>query len=205
MAESTATRVRVARDTARDQLGHWVAPPSARAHPCPHACCRNKRVHPANLPVRLDRKYLRSLNDDELETELITYQRYNDTHERGFLQVLAEIGRRDDAGDRALARKEKARERRQRVSGEYSDEVYRQWLRAENGIQGGVLLNKAGIKAGISDRSLFSGSQARFNRYASDELKEWVETHPRMTRREYDSQRRAEEQAQRELYGRTAA
>jgi len=31
----------------RDLLGHFVRPRSARGKMCPHACCRNKRVHPA--------------------------------------------------------------------------------------------------------------------------------------------------------------
>jgi hypothetical protein len=194
MAESTATRVRVARDTSRDQLGHWVAPPSQRGHPCHHSCCQGKRVHPANLPVRINRQYLRSLSNDELEKELISYQRYSDTHERGFLQILAEDQRRTDVADRRT----QARARRQQKASDYSDETYRQWMRAENGIQGGVLLNKAGIRAGVSDRSLLSGSQARANRYASDELKEWWQTHPRLSRRQWDAASRQERQDERE-------
>jgi hypothetical protein len=188
MAEARETRVRVARQTARDQLGHWVAPPSQRDHPCHHACCSGYRVHPANLPVRLDRKYLRSLSDAELERELVSYQGFNDTHERGFLQIIAEAGRRDESAERRT----KARDRREQRASEYRDEVYRQWFRAENGIQGGVLLNKRGIAKGIDERSLFSGSDREFDRYASDELKEWVGSHPRITRREWDRQRRAE-------------
>jgi hypothetical protein len=192
MAEATATRVRVARQTARDQLGHWVTPPSQRGHPCHHSCCQGKRVHPANLPVRINREYLRSLSDDELEKEVISYSRYSDTHERGFLQILAEDQRRTDAPVKAAARKEKARDKRTRENQEYHDETYRQWMRAENGIQGGVLLNKAGIRAGVSDRSLFTGPQRRVDKYASDELKEWFASHPRMTRAEWDARQRAE-------------
>ena len=197
MATNAPERIRVARQ-ARDQLGHWVAPPSERGHPCMHKCCQGKRVHPQNLPVRLDRKYLRSLDDAEVEKELRQYQRYSDTHERGFLQVLAEAQRREDAPAKATARKERARDRRQRGNQEYSDLTYREWMLAENRIQGGVLLNRAGIRAGISDRSLFSGSQARADRYASDELKEYWLTHPRMTRREWDAANRAERRDERE-------
>jgi hypothetical protein len=192
MPEARETRVRVARQTARDQLGHWVAPPSQRGHPCHHSCCQGKRVHPRSLPVKLNREYLRSLSDDELVTELGQYQRYSDSHERGFLQILAEAGRREDSAERATMRKERAREKRQRGNSEYRDEVYRQWFRAENGIQGGVLLNKAGRAAGIDERSLFTGSQRRVDKYASDELKEWFDSHPRMTRAQWDAQQRAE-------------
>jgi hypothetical protein len=185
MAESTATRVRVARQTARDQLGHWVAPPSARGKPCPHACCQGRRVHPRNMPVRLNRDYLRSLTEPELEKELVSYQRYSDSHERGYLQIIAEAQRREDAADR----RQRARDRRAQRDSDYRDEVYRQYFRAENGIQGGVLLNKAGIRAGINERSLFSGRQRDVDKYASDELKEWLQSHPRLTRRQFDAAR----------------
>src|SRR5262249_40459313 len=104
---------------ARDQIGHWVKPPSMREHPCPHRCCRNARVHPANLPVRLSRDYLRGLSEPELERELGQYQNYSDKHERGFLQVIAELGRREDRAERAEARRERARDRRRRQDQEW--------------------------------------------------------------------------------------
>jgi hypothetical protein len=182
MAESTATRSDLARRQSRDQLKHWVAPPSARGKPCPHSCCQNERVHPRNLPVKLNRAYLRSLSGDEVIRELETYQRYNDTHEEGFLQVLAEAGRREESAEKATARKERARDKRQHRESEYRDEVYREWLHAENGIQGAVMLNRTGKAAGIDERSLFTGPESRVNKYASDELKEWFESHPRPTR-----------------------
>jgi hypothetical protein len=135
------------------------------------------------MPVRLNRDYLRSLNEDELERELISYQRFSDSHERGYLQIIAEAQRREEAADR----RQRARDRRAQRDSEYRDEVYRQWFRAENGIQGGVLLNKAGIRAGINERSLFSGRQRDVDKYASDELKEWFQSHPRLTRRQFDA------------------
>lgn len=160
----------------RDQLGHWVAPPSMKGHPCPHRCCRNRQAHPDKLPVRLDRDYLKSLPADKLEEELVRYHKYIDEPrgERNFKQVAAEVDRREAA--------ERAKDRRRQREQDYHDEVYREWLAAENGIQGGVLLNKRGIAAGINERSLFTGAQARVDRYASDELKEWFESHPRPTR-----------------------
>ena len=97
----------------RDQLGHYVKPESQADHPCHHRCCRGERVHPKGLPVKLDRQYLRSLSGGELETELSQYTRFIDTHEGGFLQVVAELDRRDESEKRAAARKQRARERRQ--------------------------------------------------------------------------------------------
>ena len=166
---------------ARDQIGHWVKPPSMREHPCPHSCCRNARVHPANLPVRLSRDYLRGLSERELERELGQYQNYSDTHERGFLQVIAELGRREERAERAEARKERARHRRRRQDQEHRDEVYRQWLQAEAATRG-VMLNKAGQRAGIDERSLFTGPESCVVKYASPELFEWFEIHGRPTR-----------------------
>jgi hypothetical protein len=176
------------RRQARDQIGHWVAPPGMRAHPCPHRCCQNKQVHPDALPVKLDRAYLRSLSDEEVDRELGAYHRYADERTKGYVQVIAEAQRREDR----QATRERAGDRRRRATSDYQDEVYRQWLGAENGIQGSVMLNKAGQRAGISERSLFTGPQSRVNRYASDELKEWFESHPRMTRAEWDKRSRRE-------------
>ncbi len=165
----------------RDQIGHWVAPPSMRQHPCPHRCCQNKRVHPSNLPVKLDRAYLRSLSDEEVWTELNQYSQYSDSHEQGFLQILAEGDKREARAEKAQARKERARDRRQRASDEHRDEVYRQWLAAEAATNGNML-NKEGKRAGIDERTLFTGPESRVRKYASPELFEWFESHPRPTR-----------------------
>lgn len=178
--EREAMRIRVYRQP-RDQIGHWVAPASAAGKPCPHRCCQNYRVHPEHLPVRLDRAYLRSLSEEELERELGQYTNYVDTHEAGFLQVVAELTKREESQKRAVARKERARDRRQRAESEYRDEVYRQWLHAEAATKG-VMLNKAGERAGINERSLFTGPESRVVKYASPELIEYFESHPRPTR-----------------------
>lgn len=44
-----------------------------------------------------------------------------------------------------------------------------------------ALLNDRGIRAGIDSRSLFMGNRRRAYAYASPELVEWWETHPRVT------------------------
>jgi hypothetical protein len=123
----------------------------------------------------------------------MAYHRYADERTDGYVQVIAEAQRREDR----QASRERAADKRRRANSDYTDEVYRQWLAAENGIQGSVMLNKAGQKAGISERSLFSGPQSRVNKYASDELKEWFDQHPRMTRQEWDRRQRADERAAR--------
>lgn len=170
--------MRVARQP-RDQIGHWVEPPGGR--PCHHKCCQGYRVHPKGLPVRLDRGYLRSLSEDELVRELESYSRYSDTHEAGFLQILAEDQRRTTSRERADARRERAADRRARASQEHQDEVYRQWLHAEAATNG-YMLNKAGRAAGVNERTLFTGPESRVRKYASPELLEYFAANPRPTR-----------------------
>ena len=52
---------------------------------------------------------------------------------------------------------------------------------AENATNG-FMLNKAGQRADINERSLFTGPESRVRAYASPELIEWFEHHPRPTR-----------------------
>ena len=165
----------------RDQRGHYVKPKTARGHICHHSCCNGSRVHPDKLPVKISRSYLRSLTPDQLERELGTYTNFIDTHEEGFLQVVAEFDRRDDKEKNAAARKARAKERRQQRESEYRDEVYRQWLQAEAETNG-YMLNKAGKAAGIDERSLFTGPQSRVAKYASRELRDYFDAHGRPTR-----------------------
>jgi hypothetical protein len=200
MAIPAGTRVRVVRQ-ARDRLGHWVTPPSQRGHPCHHACCQGRREHPEHLPVKLDRSYLRSLSEDEVYRELETYQRYSDTHEAGFLRIVAEATRREDSAERAQTRRQRARANRERATSDYRDSVYRQWLGAES-VTNGYMLNAKGRAAGIDERSLFTGPQSRVDKYASEELRDFFLTNRRVTRQEYDERQRREMAAERERYAR---
>lgn len=165
----------------RDQLGHYVKPAGMADHPCPHRCCQGKRVHPKNLPVKLDRSYLRTLSGPELETELDQYINYSSTHEEGMHQIIAELTRREDAEKRAELNKQRAKVRREQRQSEYRDEVYRNWLMAEAETNGNML-NKAGRAADIDERTLFTGPESRVAKYASRELLDFFDAHPRPTR-----------------------
>jgi hypothetical protein len=88
---------------------------------------------------------------------------------------------RDEAARGAAARGERARRRREDAEREYRDEVYRQWRDAEAATNGYVL-NRTGLREGIDERSLFAGPESRVRKYASPELIEWFESHPRPTR-----------------------
>jgi hypothetical protein len=81
----------------------------------------------------------------------------------------------------AATRSERARRRRQDAEQAYRDEVYRQWLAAEAATNG-FMLNQAGRRSGIDERSLFGGPESRVRKYASPELIEWFQSHPRPTR-----------------------
>jgi hypothetical protein len=165
----------------RDQRGHYVKPKTARGQVCHHHCCNGTRVHPDKLPVKISRGYLRTLTEPQLERELGAYTNYSETHEQGFLQILAELDRREESVKRAAARKVNAAERRERRQSEYTDEVYRQWLTAEAATNG-YMLNKAGKRANINERTLFTGPESRVRAYASRELLDFFAEHPRPTR-----------------------
>lgn len=172
----------------RDQRGHYVKPKTARYQLCHHSCCNGTRVHPETLPVKISRGYLRTLTEPQLERELDTYINFSDTHEQGMVQIIAEIDRREDAEKMRAHRKMLSAQRRQERESEHSDEVYRQWLLAESATNGVMLNNKtlreikAGKRAYIDERSLFTGPEWRVTKFASPELIEFFESHPRPTR-----------------------
>jgi hypothetical protein len=51
----------------------------------------------------------------------------------------------------------------------------------------GVLLTKDAASAGVEAYSLFIGPEARALRYASEELRTWWETHPRVTVAQFEA------------------
>ena len=67
------------------------------AEVCPHACCRNKRVHPVNMPVILPSKVLRRASDEDLAAHFDRVQGDSRKDERARAQVLHEMERRDAA------------------------------------------------------------------------------------------------------------
>lgn len=172
----------------RDNTGHYVKPKTARGQLCHHSCCNGSRVHPETLPVKISRGYLRTLTEPQLERELDTYMNYSETHEQGMTQIIAELDRREDAEKARAHRRMLAAERKQQRQSEHSDEVYRQWLLAESATNGVMLNNKtlreikAGKRADIDERSLFTGPEWRVTKYGSPELIEFFQSHQRPTR-----------------------
>lgn len=166
------TVVAMARYNVRDILGHYVAPRSARGDMCPHACCMNKRVHPSNYPAILPPRLLRKASDEDLEQHYRTHRNCPKCER----QVIRELNRRDQADQLRKAAGARAYSRRM----EREEAVEYAYVTAERETRGNML-NPRGRARGISDRSLFTGSEERARRYASEELLEHWQVHGRPT------------------------
>lgn len=92
-------------------------------------------------------------------------------------QILREMERRDVRTERAKT----ARQRRFARSLERQEAIETAWQAAERATNGNML-NAKGRARGIDERSVFTGSEERAYRYASDELKAHWERNPRPTR-----------------------
>ena len=162
----------------RDLLGHFVRPKSARGDMCPHACCRNRRVHPQNMPVVLPRKLLRRATDDDLAAHYARVQGDSRREERARMQVLHEMDRRDTE---AAAKKNRAAARYSRQL-EEADTREASYVAAEEATRGNMV-NRKGRARDINPRTLIYARDAEFERYASDELKEFYQSRHRPTAR----------------------
>ena len=143
---------------------------------CPHACCRNRRVHPENMPVILPNKLLRRASDDDLMAHYDRVQGDSPKDERARAQVLHEMERRDDL---AAARKGRGRAKFSRQL-EQAEAVELSYVAAEEATRGNMV-NRKGRARGIDPRTLLTGREETFRRYASDELTEYYSTHHRPT------------------------
>jgi hypothetical protein len=156
----------------RDVLGHFVKPRSAEGEMCPHACCRGYRVHPINTPVILPNKLLKSASDDDLAKHYATAEGDSKHDRKVRAQVLHEMDRRDKqvaAGRRKYSRQL-----------EQAEAVEASYVAAENETRGNMV-NRKGQARGVDPRSLITGREADFRRYASPELQEYYATRNRPT------------------------
>jgi hypothetical protein len=162
----------VARYNVRDVFRHFVKPRSAAGDACPHSCCRGYRIHPANLPLTLKPGILRRLSDDELSEH---YGKHAGC-DRCRHQVEKELDRRD----RVQAARKATGQRNRTLGLERAEHVEREWLAAEAATRGNMV-HARGRAIGVSERSLFTGSEDRAMRYASRELINYWSEHPRPT------------------------
>lgn len=176
----------------RDLIGHWICKTQPEQRMCTHACCRGKRVHPANMPVILPSRLLRRASDDDLAEHYRRVSRDDSPDDEvARAQVLYEMDRRDRVNAARREQEERRAEaelrRRDRWSAnKAADRMEREALAESAYVVAeyetrGNMLNKRGRAAGISDRSLFTGPESRARAYASEELLEHWRTHPRPT------------------------
>ena len=131
----------------------------------------------------VSRSGLRSLSWDELAAL------GRDCDDVTLAAVLAEGRRRD--------RLERAQEARDTERATWAEAAHAQYLAAD-AVCRGVLLSRAGKRAGVSEWSLWSGPEARAMKYASEELREFWYANPRVTVGRYRQQATAGRVAQRE-------
>ena len=170
----------------RDLIGHWIRKRQAEQQMCTHACCRGYRVHPSNMPVILPNPLLRRASDDDLATHFSDVSRQRTSDETAaYWQILAEMERRDELTARRAAAREQYQATVLGKRFERAEAVEFAWRQAEDATNG-YMLNKAGRAQGIDERSLFTGPESRARRYASEELLEHWQTHPRPTARMFE-------------------
>jgi hypothetical protein len=122
---------------------------------------------------------LRSLTDNQLA------EVYSDGDEATQAAVLREAARRD----RKDAQTARDKARWAAVNDQWMSWAEAQFAAAEAECRG-YLLNKAGQAEGMTPWTLWTGPAARATRYASEELLEFWDTHPRLTVSEYRNELR---------------
>jgi hypothetical protein len=178
----------MARYGRRDLIGHYIEKRQKTQRPCGHACCRGYRVHPDNYPVILPDRTLRRASDNDLQAHFRQLAAQDsDQARRGEAQVLHEMDRRDQAERRKRdkdvwkrARLESFSATRAAARQEREAQTEHMLLQAEAATQG-YLVNSRGRARGISDSEILTGRESVFNRYASDEARDYFAAHPRPT------------------------
>jgi hypothetical protein len=138
------------------------------------------RPHPENWPVHLPSRQLRSATDAELADYFAAHGADTPADDKARNQVLYELQRRDTRDERKVAAEERRRARYSARRAERSEALEREWAAAEQATKGNML-NRRGREAGINERTLFTGTEARARKYASEELLNYWEHHPRPT------------------------
>ena len=135
----------------------------------------------------VSRSGLRSLTWDELAGLLVP-----GADDATAAAVMAESRRRE--------RLERAQAARDAERATWAEAAHAQYLAAD-AVCRGVLLSRAGKRAGVSEWSLWSGPETRAMKYASEELREFWYANPRVTVGRYRAQATSGRAAQREDTG----
>lgn len=164
----------------RDFFGHWVRKDQPANRPCQHACCRGLRAHPDRYPVVKRNRYLRYSSDTQLADYYDRHAGDTPRDDAARAQVLAELQRRDLAHERRERTEERRRARLASRRHERQERIEMEFAAAEAATNG-YMLNRRGLEAGINERTLFRGPEARARKYASEELLNYWQTHARPT------------------------
>jgi len=168
----------------RDLIGHWVDKGKPAGRHCTHACCREYREHPEHWPVILPARKLRGATDEQLAERFRRIAWSTEPQSRrAELQIIHEMDRRDRAEERDRDRarvREAAAANRAAARQEREAEYERVKLDAEAHTVG-YLVNSKGRARGIADHEILTGRREVFDRYASDEAKDYFRTRPRPT------------------------
>jgi hypothetical protein len=164
----------------RDLFSHWVRKDQPEHRPCTHACCRGMRPHPEGYPVIKRRWFLRYSSESEIFDYYGRHSGDGPADQRIQAQVLAEMQRRDLADERRERTEQRRTARATARRLERAEAVEREWAQAEAATKGNML-NRRGREAGVDERTLFTGPESRARKYASEELLNYWEHHPRPT------------------------
>lgn len=138
------------------------------------------RPHPENYPVIKRNRYLKYSSDREIMAYWGRHQSETSQDEKVRAQILAEMSRRDIRDERRAATEERRTARNTARRMERAEAIDRAWSDAEEATKGNML-NRRGREAHINERTLFTGPEARARKYASEELLNHWEHHPRPT------------------------
>lgn len=165
----------------RDRIGHWVKKTQRDHQHCQHACCRGYREHPDKYPVILPKSSLRYAREDDLAAHFAKVS-VQDTPaaRRSAAQILHEMERRDTEAERKRQRTEAVAANRAARRVERESEVERVYLEAEAYTRGNWV-NARGQRLGVSDREILTGRAQIFDRYASEEAREFFRGQGRPT------------------------
>ena len=168
----------------RDRIGHWVRKQQPAQRHCTHACCRGYREHPDNWPIIPASRQLRGASDEKLAAHYRKVSADESPQARAAeLQIINEMERRDRAEVKRLE-KESSREARAafRAAHRMAIESERERIRVDAEAQTrGYLVNAKGRARGINPDEILTGREAVFQRYASDEARDYFRANPRPT------------------------
>jgi hypothetical protein len=172
----------------RDQIGHWVTKEQPVYRPCTHACCRGYRPHPSNWPIIPAKMAYRTATDDQLAAHYAKVSAVEEPAARKVeLQIINELERRDRAEMRRREREQVRQRRREAIEANRAVrrtemEIERERIRVDaEAATRGYLVNAKGRRLGINPDEILTGREAVFQRYASDEARDYFRANPRPT------------------------